>query len=100
MLISLLANLGKVLERVVFIHLYKFCFKHNLLTCRNFGYKPLDSSINLLIFISHKIYESLEKEEDLCFVSLDASPAFDHVWHSGLLYKLISKGIVGKYLTG
>ena len=93
--ISLLPNIGKVLERVVFIHLYHFCIIHNLLTWRNSGYKPLDSSINQLIFISHKIYESLEKGEDVCYVSLDASAAFDRVWHSGLLYKLRSKGITG-----
>jgi hypothetical protein len=94
--ISLLANIGKVLERVVFIHLYKFCLEHNLLTWKNSGYKPLDSSMNQLIYISHKIYEALEKGHDVCFVSLDASAAFDRVWHSGLLHKLKCKGIVGK----
>ena len=40
--ISLLPNLGKVFERVVFNHLYKYCQDHNLLTWRNSGYKPLD----------------------------------------------------------
>ena len=94
--ISLLPNIGKVLERVVFVHLYKFCIEHNLLTWRNSGYKPLDSSINQLIFISHNIYKALEKGEDVCYVSLDASAAFDRVWHCGLLHKLKSKGITGK----
>ena len=94
--ISLLPNLGKVFERVIFNHLYKYCQDHNLLTWRNSGYKPLDSSMNQLIFISHKIYQSLEKGEDVCFVSLDASSAFDRVWHEGLFFKLRSKGICGK----
>ena len=94
--ISLLPNLGKVFERVVFNHLYKYCQDNNLLTWRNSGYKPLDSSINQLIFISHKIYKSLEKGEDVCFVSLDASSAFDRVWHEGLFFKLKRKGICGK----
>ena len=37
------------------------------------GYKYLDSTINQLIILCHKIYESLEK----CFISFDASTAFD-----------------------
>ena len=96
--ISLLSNIGKVFERVIFNHLYKYCQDNNLLTWRNSGYKPLDSSINQLIYISHKIYQSLERGEDVCYVSLDASSAFDRVWHEGLLFKLKSKGINGKLL--
>ena len=49
-----------------------------------------------MIFISHKIYQALEKGDDICFISLDASAAFDHVWHAGLLFKLKCKGITGK----
>ena len=97
--ISLLPNLGKVIERVVFIHMYDFCLQHKLLTWRNSGYKPLDSSINQLIFISHKIYESFDKGDDVCYVSLDASAAFDRVWHDGLLFKLRRKGICGNLLN-
>ena len=96
--ISLLSNIGKLCERIVFKHMYAFCLEHNLLTWKNSGYKPLDSSTNQLIYISHKIYKSLENGNDVCFVSLDASAAFDRVWHDGLLYKLQSKGITGKLL--
>jgi hypothetical protein len=96
--ISLLSSIGKLFERVVFKHLYQFCLEHNLLTWRNSGYKPLDSSINQLIFIAHNIYKALENGEDVCFVSLDASAAFDRIWHAGLLFKLISKGTCGKLL--
>ena len=49
-----------------------------------------------MIFISHKIYQALEEGNDVCFTSLDASAAFDRVWHDGLLYKLKCKGITGK----
>ena len=96
--ISLLPNIGKVQERVAFKHMYKFCLEHSLLTWRNSGYKPLDSSINQMILISHRIYAALEKGHDVCFVSLDASAAFDRVWHAGLIYKLKCKGICGKLL--
>jgi len=42
--ISLLPVLGKVLERLVFKEIYMYCSNHNILTWRNSGYKPLDSS--------------------------------------------------------
>ena len=86
--ISLLPNIGKVLERLVFTKLYNYCKENNLLTWRNSGYKPFDSTVNQLIFLTHKIYEALEKGNDVCFVSLDASAAFDRVWHKALIFKL------------
>ena len=96
--ISLLANLGKVLERFVFIVLYKYCMTHNLLTWRNSGYKLMDSTVNQLVFLCHKIYEALENGQDVCFISLDASAAFDRVWHDALLFKLKQIGITGTLL--
>ena len=93
--ISLLSNLAKVLERHVFMALYKYCIDHNLLTWRNSGYKYMDSTINQLVHICHRIYEALENGQDVCFVSLDASAAFDRVWHKGLLFKLKQIGISG-----
>ena len=67
----------------------------------------MDSTVNQMIYISHKIYEALSKGEEVCFVSLDATAAFDRVWHDGLIHKLKNKGITGKllawltnYLTG
>ena len=93
--ISLLPNLGKIQERVAFKHIYSFCMEHNILIWRNSGYKPLDSSINQMIFITHQIYKALENGDDVCFVSLDASAAFDRVWQKGLLYKLRCIGIAG-----
>ena len=95
--ISLLSNVGKVLERLVFIKLYEYCQANNLLTWRNSGYKPFDSTINQLVLLSHKIYEALENGHDVCFVSLDASAAFDRVWHEGLLFKLRQFGIKGTF---
>ena len=47
-----------------------------------------------------KIYQSLEKGGDYCFVSLDATAAFDRVWHSALIYKLRRIGINGALLNG
>jgi len=96
--ISLLSNLGKVPERIVFIELFRYCIEHKILTWRNAGYKPMDSTVNQLVLLCHRIYEALEQGKDVCFVSLDASSAFDRVWHKGLLFKLKQIGITGKLL--
>ena len=54
--------------------------------------------MNQLIYLTHRIYDSLEKGLDVCFVSLDASAAFDRVWHRGLILKLRKIGIRGPLL--
>ena len=97
--ISLLSCIGKILERIVFIKLYEYCMRNNLLTWRNSGYKHLDSTINQLIYLSHQIYSALSQGYDVCFVSLDASSAFDRVWHEGLIHKLERIGITGRLLS-
>lgn len=97
--ISLLSNVGKILRKIVFKNLYAYCKQNKLLTWRNSGYKPKDSTINQLISITHKIYKSLEDGNDFCFVSLDATAAFDRVWHSGLIHKLRKIGIGGQLLN-
>ena len=97
--ISLLPAFSKILERIVFKSLFAFCQKNNLLTWRNSGYKPLDSSINQLINISHKIYKSLENGQDMCLVAIDATAAFDKVCHDGLIHKLKCKGVGGQLLN-
>ena len=96
--ISLLSNLAKILERLVFNILYKYCIENNLLTWRNSGYKHLDSTVNQLVLLCHKIYEAMANGQDVCFVSLDASAAFDRVWHKGLLFKLKQFRISGTLL--
>ena len=56
--------------------------------------------MNPIIFISHKIYESLNKGEDFCYISHDASAAFDKKsWHDDLIFKLKCKGIKRKLLN-
>ena len=71
---------------------------NGLLTWRNSGYKHQDSTVNQLLFMCHKIYEALADGHDVCFVSLDASAAFDRVWHDGLLHNLKNIGVSGKLL--
>ncbi len=96
--ISLLPCVSKVLERVVYNHLYAYCTEHSLLTWRNSGFKPLDSTVNQLLFLTHKIHEALDQGKEVCMVFLDISKAFDKVYHDGLIHKLQTMGIIGPLL--
>jgi hypothetical protein len=93
--ISLLSCLGKLQERIVYTHLYKYLKDNNLLTWKNSGFRELDSAMNQLIYITHKIHKALEEGQEICLVFLDVSKAFDRVWHSGLLHKARCMGVEG-----
>ena len=58
--ISLLSCIGKVQERIVYMHLYKYLKENRLLTWKNSGFKELDSAINQLLFITDKIHKAIE----------------------------------------
>jgi hypothetical protein len=94
--ISLLSCLGKIQERIVFIHLYKYLIKNDLLTWKNSGFRELDSAVNQLLYITDKIHKAIEAGKEICLVFLDVSKAFDRVWHSGLLHKARCMGIEGR----
>ena len=60
---------------------------------------PGDSTVNQLVYIVHKIYEALERDNEIRAVFLDISKAFDRVWHRGLLAKLCNLGVEGQLLN-
>ena len=97
--ISLLCNVSKVFERLIFNVLYEYFLRHELLTPKNSGFRPNDSTINQLLKIVHDIYNGLELQKEARMVFLDVSKAFDRVWHEGLLFKLRQLGIEGTLLN-
>ena len=91
--ISILSNLSKVLERIVYKKLFKYCTENNLLNSRNSGLKPKDSAVNRLVELVHNIESGLNDKEEIGIVFLDISKAFDKIWYEGLLFKLKQIGI-------
>ena len=57
-----------------------------------------DGTVSQLLSITHKLTEALDDGEDVGIVFLDLSKAFDKVWHKGVLFKLMRKGISGNLL--
>ena len=88
--------MGKIQERIVYRHLYRYLSDNQLLTWKNSGFRELDSAINQLLFITDNIHKALEAGKEICMVFLDVSKAFDCVWHSGVLNKLRCMGIEGR----
>ena len=100
--VSLISVVGKVLERIVFTHMYEYCSTNGLLTWRNSGFKPFDSAMNQLVMLTHKIYQNFDQHTDVCMVFMDVAKAFDKVWHTGLVHKLQTLGFessILKWLT-
>ena len=92
--VSLLSNIGKIQERIVFKHV-----SNNLLFKYQSGFRPSHSTTFQLIEIFHHICQSFDEKQYSCMVFCDISKASDKVWHRGLLFKLRQNGIKGNLLA-
>ena len=86
--VSLLPICGKIFEKLIFNERFKFFNENNLISPKQSGFKPGDSFINKLIYVTHEIHESLATGLEVRSVFLDISKAFDKLWQEGVLYKL------------
>ena len=91
--ISLLSNLNKVMEKLLFKHLFNFFRESNTLTPCQSGFVPGDSTTNQLTYLYNTFIEALDHGKEIRVVFFDIRKAFDRVWHTGLLDKLKSYGI-------
>ena len=78
--------------------MFKHFFDNNLISFNQSGFKPGDSCINLLIAITHDVFEGCDDELELRGVFHDISNAFGKVLHEGLIYNLLNNGICGNLL--
>ena len=97
--VSLLSNIGKIQERIVFKHIYNHLSSNNFLFKYQSGFRPGHSTTFQLIDIFHHICQSYDEKQYSCMVFCDISKAFDKVWHKGLLFKLRQNGIKGNLLA-
>ena len=96
--ISLLSNISKVMEAVIAKSMRKFFLRYNLISNRQFGFRPNHSTSDILTILSQQWSSALDKGKEVFAVTLDIKGAFDRVWHNGLYSKLKSKGICGQLL--
>lgn len=105
--VSLLSNINKIFERIIFDKFIQFFEKNQILVKQQYGFRKGKSTINAIYQTLTNIIKSLNQNQVTATLCLDLSKAFDRVQHDILLLKLEKTGIRGtalelirSYLTG
>ena len=85
--ISLLSNVNKIFEKIMYKRIYEFLEKHNILYDLQFGFRAKHSTTHALINITEKIRSALDNGKVACGFFIDLQKAFDTVNHDILLKK-------------
>ena len=93
--ISLLSNVGKIIEKLIHIRVYSFLTKNDLFFTNQFGFRNHHNTNHALIQITEKLRHAIDNGQFACGVFVDLQKAFDTVEHSILLHKLNYYGIRG-----
>ena len=96
--ISLLSYVGKILEKCVQTHVFKFLNANHLKTPSQSGFIPGDSAVYHLLSLYDELCKTLDNGVTAQAVFVDVSKAFDRVWHRGLVSELEAIGIRGTLL--
>ena len=79
--------------------MFKFFIENELISHNQLGFKPGDSCINQLLWITHNIFQSLNDGLETRGIFLNISKVPDKVFHESLLFKLKQNGISGNLLN-
>ena len=91
--ITVCSIIGKVFET---IHLSKMnSILENHQNCLQRGFTSNVPPTNAALLLTEAIAESKDKKKQIYAAFIDASKAFDVVWHDSLLIRLFESGIVG-----
>ena len=93
--ISLLSNINKILEKLMFNRVYKFLEDQKCIYNLQFGFRKKHSTNHALIEITESIRKALDNNRYACGIFIDLQKAFDTVNHTILINKLNYYGIRG-----
>ena len=105
--ISILSNLDKILEKLMYNRIYSFLEENNLIYDLQFGFRKSYSTTLALLSLTENINHQVDNGKFGCGIFIDFQKAFDTVDHNILVNKLSYYGIRGKandwfrsYLSG
>ena len=93
--ISLLSNINKIIEKLMFTRLYNFLETNNCIYKLQFGFRAKHSTNHAILSITQQIQEAINKDKIAIGIFIDFQKAFDTVNHSILLDKLNHYGVKG-----
>ena len=93
--ISLLSNVSKVFERIMYNRIEQFLNESDIIYEYQFGFRKKYSTNHALLSIVEQIRNNLDNKQFACGVFVDLQKAFDTVNHKILLSKLKHYGING-----
>lgn len=87
--ISLLSSLSKILERAILSRMNAHTENHDILPSAQHGFRAFYSTTNQLHRVTEKLRLNIRRKLTTGVLLFDIEKAFDRIWHSGLLYKMI-----------
>ena len=91
--ISLLSNIEKILEKLMYKQVYNFLNENNIIYNLQFGFRQRFSASHALINLTENIRQALDEGYIGCGIFVDLQKVFDTVDHEILLSKLDYYGI-------
>ena len=88
--ISLLSNIGKLLEKIINSRLVNYLEENNLISIHQSGFRKNRSTKDHIIRLTQDVRANFNQNNYTGAVFFDVSKAFDRTWHDGIIYKLNS----------
>ncbi|GFV59458.1 RNA-directed DNA polymerase from mobile element jockey [Trichonephila clavipes] len=88
--ISLFPVLSKLAEKIISTRINEFLENENILIPEQHEFRPHLSTTHQILRVVEYIKEGNNRNQCTAAVFLDIQKAFDRVWHTGLLFKLIT----------
>ena len=86
--ISLLSNLGKLLEKIINTRLANYLEANNLISIHQSGFRKNRSTKDHILRLIQGIKANFNQNKLTGAVFFDVSKAFDQTWHKGILFKM------------